>query len=355
MSERDQEDSKNIGRREILKTMAAGLALGGCSAKASDDRTVHLSEASAAQRARKIQGRSSIAIIKVASYEEDIFARIKPFIKLAALPSLQGQTVVIKPNIVEIQPGHPITTNPAMVKAAIELVDYLGAKKVIVAEGPGHMRDTELLLLQSGIGPLLDKMGIPFVDLNLDDVVAKANPDNFSGLDPVWLPETIATADAVISLPKMKTHHWVGMTCSMKNLFGTFPGRKYGWPKNTLHLHGIPNCVIDINQLVKPKFALVDAIVAMEGDGPIAGTGVDTGYVVLGCDLAAVDATCARAMNFKPEEMTYIARAGQVLGNIDEKDIDVHGASVAEVKRDFTKPVTYYNKQLLAESANSGS
>lgn len=352
---KERDKSANIGRREILKTMAAGLALGGCSTSKAEDHTVHLSEATAAQKARKVQGRSSVALIKVPTYEEDIFGHIKPFIELVKLPALNGQTVVIKPNIVEIQPGHPITTNPAMVKAAIELVDYLGAKKIVVAEGPGHMRDTELLLLQSGIGPLLEKMGIEFVDLNLDDVVAKANPDNFSGLDPVWLPQTIASADTVISLPKMKTHHWVGMTCSMKNLFGTFPGRKYGWPKNTLHLHGIPNCVIDINQLVRPKFALVDAIVAMEGDGPIAGTGVNTGFVALGCDLAAVDATCARTMNFNPHEMTYMARAGQVLGNIEEQDIDIHGASIAELKRDFTKPVTYYNKQLLAEANNSGS
>ena len=53
------------------------------------------------------------------------------------------------------------------------------------------------------------------------------------------LPATILDSDFVISMPKLKTHHWAGMTCSMKNLFGTVPGAVYGWPKNILHAHGI--------------------------------------------------------------------------------------------------------------------
>ena len=348
-------DSDAVDRRQILKAIAVGLTLGGCAPSQHDGSLAKLSEPTAAQRARKKEGRSSVAVVKVASYEEDIFAHLKPFIAVAGLPSLKGQKVILKPNIVEIQGEKPIWTNPAMVKAAIELVGYLGAKEILVAEGAGHMRDTEYLLTASGIGPMLKKIGIPFLDLNLDDVVSVANPDNFSGLDPIWLPKTIANADAVVSLPKMKTHHWVGITASMKNLFGTFPGRKYGWPKNVLHIKGIPNCIIDINHIVQPKFALVDAIVAMEGDGPINGTAINTGYVVMGCDLAAIDATCARAMKYVPEEMAYLARAGQVIGNINPDQIDLHGATLEEITHDFKKPITYYNKQLLAESTKSGS
>lgn len=348
------DNSNGVNRRQILKSIALGLTLGGC-AQSQDSTLAKLSEASADQKARKRTGRSSVAIITCPSYEEDIFAKIKPFIPAAEIPSLKGQRVILKPNMVEIQGDKPIWTNPAVVKAAIELANYQGAKEIIVAEGAGHMRDTEFLLNATGIGPLLKKLGVKFVDLNLDDVVSVPNPDNFSGLDPVWLPKTIHDADAVVSLPKMKTHHWVGVTCSLKNLFGTFPGRKYGWPKNVLHIKGIPNCIIDINQLVKPKFALVDAIVAMEGDGPINGSAINTGYLVLGCDLAAIDATCARAMGYVPETMAYLRRAGQVIGNIDPSLIDLHGETLDQVYHDFHKPITYYNHELLAESAKSGS
>ena len=54
-------------------------------------------------------------------------------------------------------------------------------------------------------------------------------------------------ADFVVSMPKLKTHHWVGMTASMKNFYGVLPGIKYGWPKNVLHHNGIPETVADIN------------------------------------------------------------------------------------------------------------
>ena len=79
-------------------------------------------------------------------------------------------------------------------------------------------------------------------------------------------------ADLVVSLPKLKTHHWAGVTLAMKNLFGVMPGVAYGWPKNVLHHAGIPGSILDINAAVKPALAIVDGIVGMEGDGPIMGT-----------------------------------------------------------------------------------
>ena len=76
-------------------------------------------------------------------------------------------------------------------------------------------------------------------------------------------------------MAKLKTHHWAGMTAAMKNLFGLVPGAVYGWPKNFLHYGGIDSSILDLNATVRPAFAIVDAIVAMEGDGPIMGTAQD--------------------------------------------------------------------------------
>ena len=78
--------------------------------------------------------------------------------------------------------------------------------------------------------------------------------------------------DLVVSLAKMKTHHWTGVTLSMKNLFGLFPGTYYGWPKNALHVAGIEE-VHPRHQRHRPPLAsaIVDGIVGMEGDGPIMG------------------------------------------------------------------------------------
>lgn len=358
----ESNDSNAINRREFIAATAAAAAavsLGGCGAKndakTMSEKSFGVPEPTPAQRARKRQGRSTVGIIRCASYDDDILANIEEHRDKLHLPDLKNKRVVLKPNMVEIQPGHPITTHPAVLAAAVKLADKLGAREIIVAEGPGHMRDTEMLLLKSGLGQMIKKLGVPFVDLNLDDLVKVDQQDSFTGLKAVYMPKTIMTADAVVSVPKMKTHHWVGVTASMKNLFGTVPGRKYGWPKNLLHIKGIPRWILDLQHIVNPTFAVVDAIVAMEGDGPINGTAKETGFVVVGTDLAAVDATCVRTMQIAIHDLPYIRAAGEVVGNIDESMIDIVGASIDSVKQEFKKPITLLDRSMLANAAHQGS
>jgi uncharacterized protein (DUF362 family) len=271
------------------------------------------------------------------------------------LPEVKGKSILVKTNMVEYRQGRPLTTNPAIIEACVKLLDHLGAAKVTVADGPAEYRDTEFILQATGVGEMCKKLAVPFVDLNLDDLVRLENTDGFTTLKEWFLPKTVAQADAVVSLPKMKTHHWAGMTASMKNLFGTVPGRKYGWPKNILHTMGIDFSIIDINHLVKPAFAFVDAIVAMEGEGPLNGVAKDAGFVVLGKDLAAVDATCARTMMLNPDMMTYLKLAGEVVGNIKTDDIRVIGASVKEVQQQFELPDTWKGGRLMGTSSQGGT
>ena len=157
------------------------------------------------------------------AYADDLFSIIKDKLPQLNIGDFKGKTVVLKPNMVECPDKAPITTRPEVLRAAIKLVDYLGAKNIIVAEGPGHMRDTELILATTGIGEVCQEMAVPFVDLNLDDCVKVPIKHSFTGYDHFILPKTIMKADAVVSLPKMKTHHWVGMTAAMKNLLALCP------------------------------------------------------------------------------------------------------------------------------------
>ena len=251
--------------------------------------------------------------------------------------------------MVECPPGKPVTTNPEMLKAVIRLIEYLGAREIVVAEGPGHMRDTEYILEATGIGPACREMDIPFVDLNLDDLVKVPISESYCGLDHFYLPNTIMNADAVINLPKMKTHHWVGMTGSLKNMFGIVPGRKYGYPKNILHAQGIPQCIIDLNRMVQTKLSIVDGITAMEGDGPINGTARHMGLIIMGADPAAVDATTARIMGYDIEELDYIDIAGQVIGNVKPEEIQIVGCPVKDVTVQFERPITYLRDKNLSE------
>ena len=86
----------------------------------------------------------------------------------------------------------------------------------------------------------------------------------------------------------------------MKNLFGVVPGAVYGWPKNLLHMRGIHQSILDLTATIRPQLTIVDAVTAMEGDGPIMGKPRLLGFLAMGSDLPAVDATCARVIGLDP-------------------------------------------------------
>ena len=113
---------------------------------------------------------------------------------------------------------------------------------------------------------------VPFVDLNRDELIRTRLAASYTDLQYLWLPRTIFQADFIVSMPKVKTHHWSGVTLSMKNMFGVVPGSKYGWPKNILHWRGIQQSILDICATVPIHFVIADAIIAMEGNGPLNGT-----------------------------------------------------------------------------------
>jgi uncharacterized protein (DUF362 family) len=345
-------------RRTFLKAAVASISLSSCTS--ATPLLTKLPKPTDLQKLGKRKTPSVVNILKAESYDDNLLAILKQNIDQLNICDFKNKFVVLKPNMVECPAGRPVTTRPEIIKAVIELVNYLGAKEIVVAEGPGHMRDTESILAATGIGQVCRELGIQFIDLNLDDAVKVPIKDSFSGLREYFLPRTILKSDCIVSLPKMKTHHWVGVTSSMKNLFGVVPGRKYGYPKNILHFKGIPQCILDINRLVPTKLSVVDAITAMEGDGPINGTPIDTGIIIMGQDPAAIDAICARIMGFDLNELDYIKVAGEVIGNVELDEMKLLGLPLEEMKFQFKRPITYLkdrelSEKLLREQSQSGA
>lgn len=338
------ENADSIKRRAFIQASIASLALTSCS---TPPPLLHkLSKATEKQKSWRRSGPSTVGIFR-ASYHDDLFAILKQNLSQLNIGTLKGKSVVLKPNLVDYTPDIPSITRPEILKAAIQLVDYLGASKIVVAEGPALVRDTELILQASGIGKVCREMNVPFIDLNIDDLVKVPIHDGFSNLDHLYLPKTVMQSDIMFTVPKMKTHHWLGLTCALKNILGIIPGRKYGYPKNIIMITGIPQCVMDLNHLVKTDLCLVDGITAMEGDGPLHGTAKEMGLMIIGNDPAAVDATCARIMGYDIDDLDYIHTAGEVIGNID--NIQIIGCSIKEVASKFKRPVTYLEDKALAE------
>jgi uncharacterized protein (DUF362 family) len=265
--------------------------------------------------------RSRVAILQTDEYSDRLESTLMSALRLFDL-NIGGKSVLLKPNIVDFVPGVGINTHPVLVTAAAECFKRLGARSVTVAEGPGHQRDTQLVLYESGFQDELAKQHIPFVDLNRDELVKVKLHANYTCLGHLWLPRTVLSHDFVVSMPKVKTHHWSGVTLGMKNMFGVVPGTKYGWPKNILHWSGIQQSILDICATVPIHFVVGDAIVAMEGNGPLAGTPRPLHSVVLSDDPVAADATCARLMGFKPERIPHIREAAKFLGNASTELID---------------------------------
>ena len=317
-------DRSGWNRRQFLAAASATVATGLGAKLAWDTNEAWL--------------RAQVFVARAADYSANLRQVIADGLAHLGLPKdwARGKTVLLKPNLVEPTRAEPqINTHPAMVQAAAEVFRAQGARAVIVAEGQGHIRDTDLVLEQSGLGPALKDLRAEFIDLNHDDLISRPNRAGLTKLSRLILPATLDRVDLIVSMPKMKTHHWAGVTLSMKNLFGVMPSMYYGWPKNVLHHAGIPHSIVDITASVLPHLAIVDGIVGMEGDGPIMGTAKPAGLIVLGTNLPAVDATCARLMDIIPERVPYLAFSSGWLGPILEAHIEQRGEPIATHKQRF--------------------
>jgi uncharacterized protein (DUF362 family) len=278
-----------------------------------------------------------VYIARASTYASDLKATIRAGLEACGFDARQfgNRRVLLKPNLVEPNRRIPhMTTHPAMIVAAADVFRAWGAD-VSVGEAPGHMRDTLFALAESGALDALREAKLPFIDLNYEETAWRPNLGGFSGLEGMHFPRSVVEADFVVSLPKLKTHHWVGMTATMKNFYGVLPGIKYGWPKNVLHHNGIPETVVDINCSLPHTLGIVDAIECMEGDGPILGSMKPLGVILIGGNLPAVDATAARIMGLEPTRVPYLALAEHRLGPLEERLIEQRGEAWQSVASPF--------------------
>ena len=325
----------SMTRRDLLKALPVAAIAAACRTKPYDDRDFVVS------------ARSAVGLFGAPTYDAD-FADIigRGFRELGV--DVRGKRVLLKPNLVEYAPGAAINTHPMVVAGAAVAALHAGAADVVVGEGPGHRRDIEYLLQATGFTDALSAARVRFVDLNHDDVRTVKLASRFTTMTELMFSVELLRSDFIISMPKLKTHHWAGMTASMKNFFGVVPGAVYGWPKNILHAHGIDNSIVDLVATIKPHFSIVDAVVGMEGDGPIMGTPRQTGFLAMGRDLVAVDATCARLIGLNPVKLPYLDLASGFLGNVDERRIEHRGESPSRYQTRFAVLEQFKGYQLAA-------
>ena len=227
-----------------------------------------------------------------------------------------GDSVLIKPNMLKAMPPEAaVTTHPEVVRSVIKLVRTAGGDP-IVGDSPG-MGDVRKVAEKCGILAVLRDHDVPLVDL--DEAVQVRGKGRFQHFE---IARRAIEADAIINLPKLKTHGMTTLTGAVKNLFGCIPGRrKVQWHFNTgvNHEHFM-QMLLDLYMLLRPKLTIMDAVVGMEGNGPGSGDPRMIGAIIVGQDAVSVDVVAGRLVGVGTDRLP-IARIAAASG-IGETDID---------------------------------
>jgi len=278
-----------------------------------------------------------VAIVKCPDYSpQNISRSVKKIFKLLDLAAIikPGQKVLLKPNLLtNLTPERGVTTHPEIVKAIADEVKDLGASPFI-GDSPGGIGLLyERVLKDTGMKAL----GIPIADLEEKGMRAFRNPGG--KVDPIYISNSALSFDMIINIPKLKTHELTLITCGIKNMFGCVPGlHKVNYHLDAPSPEEFSGALVDLFEKIKPAVTIADAVIAMEGKGPVGGELRDMGLILASKDTVALDAVCSKIMGFEPLDIPTTRIANQKgLGEADIGKIDILGENLPEYK-DFKHP-----------------
>jgi len=242
---------------------------------------------------------------------------------------IQGK-VFIKPNLCSKHYIRGAVTNPHLL---FHLVSILRdrAEEVVVGESNGYNYCCNDALAMTGVKKIVEKAGGKTINLSEDEIVNVENPKAYV-LRNFPLPKTLVEADSVVDVPVMKTHEFTKYSGAIKNLFGCIPNNR----RIFLHPH-FDMVMHDLLVLLKPKFVVMDATFAMEGNGPNRGIVIPMNLVLTGSDLVAMDKLCCEIMGIKWADISYLKFIDKHLQR-EETETQVIGEKIEDVKRKFLLP-----------------
>lgn len=253
-----------------------------------------------------------------------------------------GKNVVIKPNLVrKMEPSAAGTTYPAFLIAAAKAAFSRGAKEVLVAESPSGPYNESSLAGAYRVCGIEDAAGQCGARLNYDTSAVFVDFPDGKVVKRFHIIKPLADADVIINLCKLKTHGLTTISAAVKNMFGSIPGtEKLEMHARFSELSDFSAMIVDLCRLHSTRaemINIVDAIVAMEGNGPTNGKPRALGLVVAGKDPFSVDAVCEKIVSFDGRTTTVnIAREN---GYFSDDDINVIGETIDAVKIcDFVPP-----------------
>lgn len=246
-----------------------------------------------------------------------------------------GQSVFLKANLLmKAVPDRAVTTHPEVVRAVVRAVKAAGAGTVMIGDSPGGRTTpsgARALFETSGLAAVAEEEGATLSLLD-DAVVRVANPEGrlYTSFN---LGRDAVTADVLIDLPRLKTHGFMMMTGAVKNLFGCIPGlEKAQFHMKVPERQDFAEMLVDLALACRPALSIMDAVVAMEGDGPAGGTPRQVGALLASADPYALDVVAAAIAGFGPDEVyTNVAARGRGLAPAGPDEVEVAGTPWRDV------------------------
>jgi uncharacterized protein (DUF362 family)/Pyruvate/2-oxoacid:ferredoxin oxidoreductase delta subunit len=243
---------------------------------------------------------NNVSIQQCGEYDFDqVFQAVTRAIESAGdFPDVENKTVLLKPNLLyPVPPEKAVTTHPVVVDAVITYVKSRNPGRIIVGDSPG-VATMETAGKKSGIKDIVLKHNVDWVDFTNPTLLEYKNGIKQKQFFPA---EIVCESDVIISIPKLKTHEMMYYTGAMKNLFGTIPGlNKSRFHFNFPEKDDFATMIVDLNGALKPSYAIMDAIVAMEGPGPGSGFPKHLGLILASSNILALDITAADLIGYNP-------------------------------------------------------
>ena len=288
---------------------------------------------------------SKVAVVRCEDYEPGrvLDAVRRALDLLGGIEALvqPGQRVLLKPNMLSAKPPEKaVTTHPAVVGAMATLVREAGAQ-AWVGDSPGGLswNVMQKTMEATGIGQAALDAGAEIKDFDAGEAEFADLPDGVI-LKRLAIARAVREADAVVSLAKLKTHGQALYTGAVKNMLGCVPGG------GKIRMHQLAPigrqlaaALLDIYAVTRPRFALIDAIVAMEGNGPAHGDPRPLGLLIASTDAVAADAVACHIVGYPARSIHILRQAeerGLGVGSLDR--IEVVGEPLDEcVVPDFVR------------------
>ncbi|MCQ2604809.1 MAG: DUF362 domain-containing protein [Spirochaetia bacterium] len=250
---------------------------------------------------------TSVGIIRCENYEPDtIQGKVNELLDMTGASAFTGKKILLKPNILYAEsPEKAVTTHPEFLRAVILYFQSHG-NTIFVGDSPAFQNQTAAGK-KTRLKNVTEECGATWYDFS-----NAATIDSPEGklVKSFQLADILKEVDTVISLPKMKTHELMYYTGAMKNLFGLVPGlNKSGFHLRFPEKNNFAQMIVDLNIAAKPAFAIMDAVVGMEGPGPGGGTPRHVGLLLASANVLALDMAASTIMGYRPMDIPILRKA----------------------------------------------